>query len=30
MPLTNMEEFYQAFDIKENDKMYRNNRVKIW
>ena len=30
MPLTNMEEFYQAFDIKENDGMYRTNRVNIW
>lgn len=30
MPLTNMVEFYQAFNITKKDKMYRNNRVKIW
>ena len=30
MPLTNMEEFYQAFDIKDTDGMYRTNRVNIW
>lgn len=31
-PLTNMEEFYEAFDVKEGDKMYRaeEDRVKIW
>lgn len=30
MPLTNMEEFYQAFNITEKDGMYRTNRVNIW
>lgn len=31
-PLTNMEAFYEAFKVKEGDKMYRpeNERVKIW
>ena len=31
-PLTNMTEFYSAFDVKEGDKMYRSEaeRVKIW
>ncbi|MEJ6982030.1 M13 family metallopeptidase [Pedobacter sp. P351] len=31
-PLSNMPEFYKAFDIKPGDKMYRkeNERVKIW
>ncbi|HEY4653683.1 MAG TPA: M13 family metallopeptidase, partial [Cyclobacteriaceae bacterium] len=31
-PLTNMEAFYEAFDVKEGDKMYRPEaeRVKIW
>ncbi|AYG00838.1 M13-type metalloendopeptidase [Lactococcus allomyrinae] len=32
IPPTNLEEFYEAFDIKPEDKMYRapENRVKIW
>jgi putative endopeptidase len=32
VPLQNVEAFYQAFDIKEGDKMYvaPENRVKIW
>ena len=31
-PLSNMPEFYQSFDIKSGDKMYRpeSERVKIW
>ncbi|MCF8236939.1 MAG: M13 family metallopeptidase [Saprospiraceae bacterium] len=31
-PLVNMPEFYEAFDVKEGDAMYRNeeSRVKIW
>lgn len=31
-PLTNLETFYKAFDVKEGDKMFRpeNERVKIW
>lgn len=31
-PLSNMPEFYQAFGVKEGDKMWRpeNKRVKIW
>ena len=31
-PLKNIDEFYQAFDIKEADKMYMKpeERVKIW
>ncbi len=31
-PLSNVEEFYKAFDIKQGDKMYREDsvRVKIW
>jgi predicted metalloendopeptidase len=31
-PLSNMDEFYEAFDIKEGDDMYRpvTERVKIW
>lgn len=31
-PLANMDAFYEAFDVKENDKMYRpdSDRVKIW
>jgi putative endopeptidase len=31
-PLSNIEEFYKAFNIKQGDKMYRENniRVKIW
>jgi putative endopeptidase len=31
-PLVNVPEFYQAFDIKQGDKMYRPDslRVKIW
>lgn len=31
-PLTNFEPFYEAFDVKEGDKMYRleSDRVKIW
>jgi putative endopeptidase len=31
-PLTNFEPFYEAFDVKEGDKMYRpeSERVKIW
>lgn len=31
-PLSNVEEFYKAFDIKKGDKMYREDsvRVKIW
>lgn len=32
VPLLNVDEFYKAFDIKENDKLYvkPENRVKIW
>ncbi len=30
IPLTNMAEFYEVFGVKEGDKMYRANRVKIW
>ena len=30
MPLSNMEEFYNAFDIKEGDEMYRKNRFELW
>src|SRR5690606_4636337 len=31
-PLSNMEEFYKAFDVKPGDKMYRleDERIKIW
>jgi putative endopeptidase len=31
-PLTNFEPFYNAFNVKEGDKMYRteSDRVKIW
>ncbi len=29
-PLTNMPEFYEAFGVKEGDKMYRPSRVRIW
>lgn len=31
-PLSNMPEFYQAFNIKEGDKLYRpeNERAKVW
>lgn len=31
-PLTNLETFHQAFDIKKGDKLYKepNDRVKIW
>jgi predicted metalloendopeptidase len=31
-PLTNFEPFYEAFDVKEGDKMLRpeSERVKIW
>ena len=29
-PLTNMPEFYEAFGVKEGDKMYRPGRVRIW
>ncbi len=31
-PLSNMSEFYKAFDVKEGDKMYRraNQRIKVW
>jgi endothelin-converting enzyme len=30
--VSNMPEFYEAFDVKESDKMYRcsEDRVKIW
>ena len=29
---SNLEEFYETFDVKETDKMYRapENRLKIW
>ncbi len=32
VPLLNVDEFYKAFDIRENDKLYvkPENRVKIW
>lgn len=32
IPLTNMPEFYEAFEVKENDKMYRKKeeRADIW
>ncbi|GAM81995.1 predicted metalloendopeptidase [Lactococcus lactis subsp. lactis] len=32
IPPTNLEEFYDTFDVKETDKMYRapENRLKIW
>ncbi|WP_434717673.1 M13-type metalloendopeptidase [Lactococcus lactis] len=32
IPPTNLEEFYETFDVKETDKMYRapENRLKIW
>lgn len=32
IPLSNMEEFYEAFGVKEGDKMYRTpkDRAKIW
>jgi len=32
LPLTNMAAFYEAFDVKPGDKLYRNEeeRVKIW
>lgn len=31
-PMSNMKEFYDAFNVKESNKMYRNveNRIKIW
>jgi putative endopeptidase len=29
-PVSNMVEFYQAFGVKAGDKMYRDDRVKIW
>lgn len=31
-PLSNMSEFYKAFDVKQGDKMYKpeNERIKIW
>ena len=29
-PLTNMPEFYKAFNIKEGDAMYKKEMVKIW
>ncbi|WP_206023189.1 M13-type metalloendopeptidase [Runella sp. CRIBMP] len=29
-PLSNFEPFYQAFDVKQGDKLYRENRTKIW
>ncbi|HRI25477.1 MAG TPA: M13-type metalloendopeptidase, partial [Ferruginibacter sp.] len=31
-PLTNIDAFYKAFDIKEGDKMYKapDQRIKIW
>jgi putative endopeptidase len=31
-PLSNMKEFYDAFDVKSGDKLYReeSDRVKIW
>ncbi|HEY5824258.1 MAG TPA: M13-type metalloendopeptidase, partial [Cyclobacteriaceae bacterium] len=31
-PVSNMDQFYKAFDIKPGDKMYREEkeRVKIW
>ena len=31
-PITNMDEWYEAFNIKEGDKMYKSkdNRIKIW
>lgn len=31
-PVTNMDEFYEAFDVKEGDQMFKpeNERVKIW
>lgn len=31
-PISNLPEFYEAFNVKEGDKMYRNDsvRVKIW
>src|SRR5262249_51535669 len=31
-PISNMEEWYQAFDVKEGDKMYKKpeDRTKIW
>lgn len=32
VPLTNVDQFYKAFDVKEGDKLYRSesDRVKIW
>ena len=32
VPLTNLDTFYKAFDIKEGDKLYvkPENRVRIW
>ena len=32
VPLTNVDEFYKAFDIKEGDKLFvkPDDRVKIW
>nr|MBP8066119.1 hypothetical protein [Flavobacterium sp.] len=32
VPLQNVDSFYQAFDVKEGDKLYvkPENRVKIW
>ena len=29
-PLTNMPEFYEAFGVKEGDKMYRPSKIRIW
>jgi putative endopeptidase len=29
-PVSNMPEFYQAFDVKPGEKMYRTDRVQIW
>jgi len=31
-PVSNMPEFYKAFDVKPGDKMYREekDRVKVW
>ncbi|HNA02199.1 MAG TPA: M13-type metalloendopeptidase [Ferruginibacter sp.] len=31
-PLTNIDAFYKAFDLKEGDKMYKapDQRIRIW
>lgn len=29
-PLSNMKEFYEAFGVKEGDKLYRKDRAEIW